>query len=197
MAFFSALALIYTGLSAQAQAPSGPIYSTAPLNAPTFTGGVTIANGGLTINSGQLSALDIQAGSTNFLFWNARSVMTSPSNGVVMMQNNARTAAAKLQVGGVQSIGTTFSIAGCATTSALTGGATAGSFSTTAVGACAAVITMGDSLTATNGWSCHANNRTHATSANILVETASNTTTATLSGTTASGDVIDFACTAY
>jgi len=93
-----------------------------------------------------------------------------------------------------QSLGTTFTVSGCATTSALTGGATSGSFSTTNVGTCTAVVTMGSSATASHGWSCVVNDQT---TANTFRQTASTTTTATLVGTSANGDVINFHCVGY
>jgi fibronectin-binding autotransporter adhesin len=93
-----------------------------------------------------------------------------------------------------QSIGTTFSVSGCATTSALTGGATAGSFSTTTTGTCTAVVTFGGAATATNGWNCSVSDQT---TANLFRQTASSATTATLSGVSATGDTISFSCIAY
>lgn len=93
-----------------------------------------------------------------------------------------------------QRSGTTFSVSGCATTSALTGGATAGSFATTTTGTCTAVVTMGSSATATNGWSCTVSDQT---TGNLMRQTASTTTTATLAGTTVSGDTVVFSCVGY
>ena len=49
--------------------------------------------------------------------------------------------------------------------------------------------------TATNGWNCYVSDRT--TPADILTETASTTTSATISGSTVASDVIQFSCNMY
>lgn len=160
--------------------------------APTFSG--TLTSGGVIAGSS-----DIFAGGVNAIYWNGRSVLTSPSNGVVKMTANNNSSAAKLQLGAIESVGTKFTVAGagCGTISSTVGGAAAGVFTTSLTGACAAVVTFGDTLTATNGWSCAVNNQTHTTSANMLVNNASSTTTATFTGTTVASDVINFHCQAY
>lgn len=89
--------------------------------------------------------------------------------------------------------GTTFSISGCSATSA-TGSSTAGTLVSGTTGACTVVITMGASLTATTGWACAVSNRT---TANLFRQSASSTTTATLTGTTNSSDVLSFFCVGY
>jgi hypothetical protein len=91
--------------------------------------------------------------------------------------------------------GTKFtSNAGCSET-ALVGGATAGSFTSGTTGTCTVTITMGGSATAPNGWACFANDLT--TPSDTIKQTATSTTTATLSGTTVSGDAINFSCTGF
>ena len=55
--------------------------------------------------------------------------------------------------------------------------------------------TLTFTLTATNGWYCGANDL--STTADSVHEISTTTTTAVLSGTTVSGDVINFGCTAY
>lgn len=92
-----------------------------------------------------------------------------------------------------QSAGTKFTASGCSNSTTV-GGATAGTFVSGTTGTCTVTITMGDSDTATNGWACAVNDET---TANLMRETASNTTTATVSGTTVSSDVIVFECHAY
>lgn len=86
----------------------------------------------------------------------------------------------------------TFTATGC-TNSTLVGGATAGSYHSGTTGTCTVVITTG--LTAPNGWACFANDLT--TTSDTIKQTASSTTTATLAGTTVTGDVINFGCHAY
>lgn len=109
---------------------------------------------------------------------------------------------AKLTNGGLfttrafQSYGTKFTISGCSAGTTV-GGAAAGSFASGTTGACTVVITLNGAtgLTATNGWVCIANNRT--TPANLISQSASSTTTCTVTGTTVSGDVIGFMAMAY
>ena len=100
---------------------------------------------------------------------------------------------------GTQSVGTKFTTTGCSISST-TGGATAGKF-TLGANSCSAVITMNGAtgLTATNGWSCHANDETTAAGNTLLYFSANSATTATLSvpATAGTTDVIDFACTAF
>jgi hypothetical protein len=60
-------------------------------------------------------------------------------------------------------------------------------------GACTPVLTF-TNIVATNGWACHIDNRT---TANMIRQTASATNTATFSGTTVSGDVLSYSCSAY
>jgi hypothetical protein len=100
---------------------------------------------------------------------------------------------------GTQSVGTKFTTTGCSISST-TGGASAGKF-TLGANSCSAVITMNGAtgLTATNGWSCHANDETTAAGNTLLYFSANSATTATLSvpATAGTTDVIDFACTAF
>jgi hypothetical protein len=100
-----------------------------------------------------------------------------------------------LQLASIMSLGTKFTAVGC-TNSATLGGATAGQFTSGTTGACTVTITMGNSVTAPNGWACWASDQT--TPGNIYDQkTGGSTTTAVLSGTTASGDVISFGCVGY
>ena len=97
---------------------------------------------------------------------------------------------------GTISAGTKFTTSGCSV-SATTGGATAGTYTSGTTGTCTVIITMNGAtgLTAPNGWTCFANDET--TPADKQQTTAHATTTATISGTTASGDVVSFGCTGY
>jgi len=91
--------------------------------------------------------------------------------------------------------GTKFTISGCSAGTTV-GGATAGTFASGTTGTCTVVITMNASvMTAPTGWACAAADRT--TPANVVSQTASTAATATLSGTTVSGDVISFSCIGY
>lgn len=87
-------------------------------------------------------------------------------------------------------------ISGCSATTP-TGNGTIGTYTSGTTGACDVTITpFGTSnIIANNGWLCTAFDRT--TTANIHTQTAYTTTTATISGTTTSGDVIAFKCDAW
>jgi hypothetical protein len=103
------------------------------------------------------------------------------------------------KVAGTQSGGTKFTTSGCSVSST-TGGASSGKM-TVGANTCSVVITMNGATgsTASNGWSCNANDETTAAGNTALYFTANNTTTATLSvpATAGTTDVIDFACTAF
>jgi hypothetical protein len=94
--------------------------------------------------------------------------------------------------------GTTFAATGCGTVTSRLGGATAGSFHSATSGTCTVVVTMGNSVTAANGFACgRPNDLTTNSDSSSWSQTATSTTTATLSGTSVAGDVISFACTPY
>ena len=93
--------------------------------------------------------------------------------------------------------GTTFTLGSgtgaCATTSTLTGGTAVGSYKCTGTtGASTQVVTL---PTTTNGWVCDFHDIT--TSADTEVQSASSTTSATMSGTVAANDVIYFKCAGF
>lgn len=94
------------------------------------------------------------------------------------------------------STGTKFTASGCSNSTTV-GGASAGQFVSGTTGTCTVTITMNGAtgLTAPNGWSCYAADIT--TSADTLTQTASTTTTCTISGTTVSSDTIIFHAMAY
>jgi len=96
-----------------------------------------------------------------------------------------------LQAAGLMSLGTTFSASGC-TNSARVGGATAGQFTVGQNTACTIVITMGNSLTAPNGWTCSAYDET-AVPAVAIRQTAHSATSCSLLMTVATNDIIVFA----
>jgi len=94
---------------------------------------------------------------------------------------------------GIKSWGTTFTLSanGCGATS-LAGGGTAGKLVSGTTGTCTFTVSL---PTAANGWSCWANNLT--TTANRIFETGVNASAAAFSGTTVSGDLINFGCIGY
>jgi hypothetical protein len=100
-----------------------------------------------------------------------------------------------IRLSSLQVAGTKFTASGCSNSTTV-GGATAGSFASGTTGTCTVTITMGDSDTAPNGWSCTASDQT--TPANLISQkTGGSTTTAVITGTTVSADVISFHCLAY
>jgi hypothetical protein len=138
------------------------------------------------------------AGST--FYWGPNSSaqlgLSEDSNAATLDIGNGSAAntTAKVQAAGYQSKGTTFTASGCSNTT-LVGGASAGSYDSGTTGTCTVTITMGNSLTAANGWVCHVWDIT--TNTDAQKETAYTTTTVTFSGTTVSGDVIAFGCIGF
>lgn len=98
---------------------------------------------------------------------------------------------------GLASIGTKFTASGC-TNGTTVGGATAGKMTIGQNTACTVVITMGGAaaVTSATGWACTAYDQT-AVPAVAIRQTASTTTTASLLMTTATNDVVTFACIGY
>jgi hypothetical protein len=104
---------------------------------------------------------------------------------------------AKVKASGYMSLGTKFTTNNGCTDSATAGGATAGTF-TTGSTSCTEVITMGDSATAPNGWSCTVVDITTLADVTNPHQTTSNATTATIvTGTVVVGDKIQFSCIGY
>lgn len=91
-------------------------------------------------------------------------------------------------VSSIQSIGTVPTLTGSCTHSSVTGGAIAGTFTAT----CTAQTIIIALPSSTNGWHCKASDL--STPLDTLNQTASSTTSATLTGTTAASDVIEFNC---
>ena len=85
----------------------------------------------------------------------------------------------------------TTSLSGCGYTSPA-GGTWAGQFASGMTGTCTVTITL---PAAPHGNFCRANDLT--TTSDTLIQTASTTTSATISGTTVSGDLINWGCIGY
>lgn len=85
-----------------------------------------------------------------------------------------------------------FTITGCSSTTTV-GSGTEGSYASGTSGACATVLTLNgnSNITAPNGWACSASDTTTALDI-IQGQSASTTSSCTISGTTVSGDVIIF-----
>ena len=119
----------------------------------------------------------------------SRPANLNPNGGNVVLATQLRSPVAI-------STGTKFTTSGCSV-SATTGGASAGTYTSGTSGTCTVVITMAGATgsTAPNGWSCEATDET--TVADLQHQTAQSPTTATIAGTTVSGDVINFHCIGY
>jgi hypothetical protein len=154
-----------------------------------YQAGNVITTGARNIVVGQ--AGNITTGSSNVLLGNSLTLTTATVSNQLdiadaITATDYTVGPMKLR-GGEVSTGTTFTItSGCATVSALTGGATAGTFATTTTGVCTPVIAL---PTAPNGWACQASDLNRA---NVFTQTARTTTSCTVSGTTVSGDTVIF-----
>jgi len=112
-----------------------------------------------------------------------------PSTSISGDTQLARASAGIVQATGAVEGTSVTSITGC-TVSAVTANNHAGRYTSGTAGTCTVTVTF--SVTATNGWSCQANDQT--TVADLQHQTSNTTTTAVISGTTASGDVININC---
>jgi hypothetical protein len=136
------------------------------------------------------SNADLSAGAADTGLWRSAA-------GVIAVGIGSSTTTGKLKASGYISAGTKFTTNNGCTDGANVGGATAGEF---VVGStsCTEVITMGDSATAANGWSCAAYDKTTLADVTNPHQTTSTTTTATIvTGTVVSGDHIAFSCIGY
>jgi hypothetical protein len=122
--------------------------------------------------------------------------LSRDSAGVVDCGNGkAADTTCKLQAAGYISKGTTFTAFGC-TNSAVKGGATAGSFKVGQSTNCSVTITMGNSATAPNGWTCTAYDETTAP-AQAIRQTGHSATTCVLNMTVAMNDIITFSAVGW
>lgn len=141
----------------------------------TAVGTTTVATGTLALIAGGGTALNITGSGTTIA-----AAGTSPVTSASALVQGA----------------TKFTTSGCSI-SATTGTGTAGTYTSGTSGTCTAVITINGAtgMTAPDGWNCDAHDWT--TPSDAQLQTASSATTATIAGTTASGDVVHFACQAY
>lgn len=103
---------------------------------------------------------------------------------------------AKVKAAGYISQGTTFTTnAGC-TDTILTGGATAGKFTNGAVGACTDIITLGNSASATNGWTGAVIDQTTSTAACRITSSTGTAVTIGCTGMVAA-DIVSFSFIGY
>lgn len=195
---------ISTGIIYTCQAGTWGAVSTSVTN-PTFTS-VTIGSGGTEELSGAVSTfpgiwLGTNAASpstTNYaiLTDGSSTLLNSPASSVSIRIANSAVldSASTVITAHVPILATgTQTVSGCSLTSAL-GGSFAGSFHSGTSGTCTVTITPGN--TATNGFSCWASDLT--TTTDRLQQTgALSATTATITGTTVSGDIVTWGCVAF
>lgn len=144
-------------------------------------------------SSGMVAANNQSIGfpSANALGNNADTAISRSAANVLAVGNGtAGDTTGKVKSSGYMSVGTKFTASGCSNTTTV-GGATGGHFTSGTTGTCTVTITMGDSATAPNAWVCDAHDVT--TVADVITQTSTlSATQCTISGTTASGDVIVF-----
>ena len=142
------------------------------------------------------SVFSVQNGGANFMVADANDRVAFGPSVASTVANEELAVTGAIGSAGNVSTNTKFTTSGCSV-SATTGGATAGTYTSGTTGTCTVVITMNGAtgLTAPNGWTCFANDQT--TPADKQQTTASSATTATISGTTVSGDVVSFGCIGY
>lgn len=115
------------------------------------------------------------------------------SAGLLGLTNSTPGTYRDLELRSLVSGGTAPSISGCSA-GTQTGGGTAGTYKSGTSGTCTVTLTF--ALTAPTGWSCYANDQT--TPADVQKQIAGgSTTTAVISGTTVTADVVSFGCVAY
>jgi hypothetical protein len=176
------------------------------------TNGTTASCGSASLTVGTTT---IASGTNGYVLYNNSGVLgnlATTGTGSVVLSGSAvlasATVAGTLAVGTIQVsslivgssgyasspqfIGTgTPSLTGCSLSGA-SGGVSIGSFASGTTGTCTVTITL---PITTTGWVCNVHDLT--TPANLIKQTASGTTSATISGTTVSADAIQYACMAY
>jgi len=154
------------------------------------------------VNWFQVLPNDDRMPSATVLEWNSDTGLFRAAAGEIDVTNGVSTAGCStaancrdLRLRSLVGGGSVPSISGCGAGTQV-GGATIGSFNSGTTGTCTVTLTF--LTTAPNAWFCDAQNQTtFASFANIMFQNGGSTTTAVLTGTTVSGDVIKFACFAY
>ena len=155
--------------------------------------GATLTLGSVGGNTGTLALLGTTSGS---VAWTC-----NPTTTCGTMQTSAAVSMGKASSGAFVSNGTKFTTnQGCGenTSTNLVGGASAGTITTAGSTSCTTIVTIGGSLSSSNGWSCTVIDLTTAGDLTNPHQTASSTTTATfVTGTIVSGDKLQFSCVGY
>lgn len=149
---------------------------------------------------GGARSLNILTNSTNNLSLGvngASALLFTGSTGDATFNNKLTVSKLATFATGIIAGGTKFTTSGCSV-SATVGGAFAGTYTSGTSGTCTVVITINGATgaTAPTGWTCYANDET--TPVDVQHQIAPHSaTTATISGTTVSGDVVSFGCIGY
>lgn len=156
--------------------------------------------GATTPSTGSFTSLtasgNVIMGNASLLLWSTASIQQL-SSGVLQVGDTSTDSNSSMRMASLQVGGTKFTASGCANTTTA-GGATAGQYVSVTGGTCSITITMGNTATAPNGWSCTANDITTAGDAGNIHQTGGSPTTAILTeGTVVASDVINFACVGY
>ena len=174
--------------------PGSTLYFKAQINGGGYTTPFLLQqNGNITVGGGAGFAGSIFA--PNYLNSGGQSGLQFSALTALIVSNSVTAIAATSTSVTVNtnliSAGTKFVATGCSNTTTV-GGQVAGSYNSGTTGICTVVLTL---PTTTNGYSCQASDTT--TAADVQTMTASTTTSATISGTTVTGDVIKFFCMGY
>jgi hypothetical protein len=154
--------------------------------------GTSYAGGAFTVNGVTIGSLIYQSA-------NEGDTITAPNSDGGVQAPSARSVAAAYDPAFFNPPGpirgaarSSVAVSGCGSLSA---NATilSGFITSATSGTCTPVLTFTTAVAA-NGWACHIDNRT---TANMIRQTASTTGSATFSGTTVSGDVLSYSCTAF
>lgn len=171
-----------------------PTYHLLGTGAITLTGNISSNNtisttgvvqgGRIQVTAGTAAANGIYLPATNTLGFSTNGIARGnfDANGVLSLNST------------LISTGTKFTASGCSNSTTL-GGATAGQFTSGTTGTCTVVITLPTLPAGGTGYYCGANDLT--TPANRISQSASSTTSCTITGTTVSGDIINFMAGGY
>jgi hypothetical protein len=161
-------------------------------------GGIRSDGGGFQIGSHGTHGL--KQANTNFVVWSSTgnwydtldTGLTRNAAGVLEVDNGTAAAYRELKFRAWGSGGTVPGISGCSAGTQV-GGGSSGTFVSGTTGTCTVTLTF--AFTAPNGWFCDASDRT--TPANLISQSASTTTSCTITGTTVTSDVIGFSANWY
>lgn len=173
-----------------------------------WTGGAALTSGVLNTLIGYNAAPTLATGGGNIVIGvsnkadpgNVGNTLLIEGDGTTptILATQIQSAAPFLTTGPTQAGGTKFTASGCSVSATL-GGAAAGQLTSGVSGTCTVAITIAGAtgVTANNAFSCWMNNITHPGTTNIMQQSVSTAVSATFTGTTVTGDVLNFGCLGY